>query len=495
MTKTDSVFAEILGRSGDDERPAILGTDFCEYGELRRKVEQLVVHLKDAGVGSGDRVGVSLDPGLGYLVALLAVRAAGATAVLFGTSWTPFEQKRCFGHSQPGWILSTQTPPVGESAEVTRECFEIGVELFTFKPVASPLTAEPDDAVIIYTSGTTGAPKGVVLSESALSANVRAVAEYLELTSTDSTAVFTPTCYAYAVSQFLTHALVGAAIAPVPTYLRFPMAVLQACDSYRLTGLAANPTAFRIFTRLEAPENWDFSSVRYIMSGGQFLDARLVASLFERFTNAGIVNMYGASENSPRISYYWLEDRGGEEASRFYPVGTPVGGTRIEIRDDDGKPIPNGEVGEIAVTGTSLMRGFWRDPAATAAKVRDGWLHTGDLGFIDPESRLILTGRQSNVINVGNDKVSPEDVERVLLEVPGIAEAGVYGVKDPVTGESVRAKVVVDAGSEQGIAEMQHHCRRMLSAYKVPREIQIVDALPRTLYGKLDRRKLKEEGA
>jgi long-chain acyl-CoA synthetase len=353
--------------------------------------------------------------------------------------------------------------------------------------------SETDDAIIIYTSGTTGAPKGVVLPESSLSANVRAVADYLGPTEQDSTAVFTPTCYAYAVSQFLTHALTGAAIAPIPTYLRLPMAVLQACDGYHLTGLAANPTAFRMFTRLETPEHWDFTSVRYIMSGGQFLDARLVSKLLQRFENTRIVNMYGASENAPRISYYWLEDRGGDEPARFYPVGYPVGGTRIEIREENDQPVPGGGVGEVAVSGSSLMRGFWQDPEATATRIRNGWLHTGDLGYIDDQGRLVLTGRQSNVINVGNEKVSPEDVERVLLEVPGVAEAGVYGVDDPMTGESVRAKVVLEESVDVSVAELQHHCRRMLSAYKVPREIGIVDNLPRTLYGKLDRRRLKEQ--
>jgi acyl-CoA synthetase (AMP-forming)/AMP-acid ligase II len=232
--------------------------------------------------------------------------------------------------------------------------------------------------------------------------------------------------------------------------------------------------------------------VRYIMSGGQFLDGRLVMRLCERLPNTRIVNMYGASENSPRISYHWVEDQGSDDPARFYPVGIPVQGTRMEIRSDDDGPVPVHEVGEVVVGGTSLMRGYWRDAEATTAKLRNGWLHTGDLGYLDEGNRLVLTGRASNVINVGNEKVSPEDIERVLLEVKGVAEAGVFGVADPVTGESVRAKVVVEAGAAVEPETMLQHCRLMVSGYKVPREIRIVDALPRTLYGKLDRTKLKE---
>lgn len=347
--------------------------------------------------------------------------------------------------------------------------------------------------MIIYTSGTTGSPKGVILTERGLSANVRAVASYLDLRPSDSTVVFTPTCYAYAVSQFLTHALAGAAILPMPTYLRFPMAILQGVATARLTGIAANPTSFRMLLGLDVPADWDLSSVRYVMSGGQFLDARLVARLCERFPRTRVVNMYGATENGPRISYHWVEDRGADDPARFYPVGRAVDGTRIEIRDDEDRPVAGPEqVGEVVVAGTSLMRGYWRDPETTAQRIRDGWLHTGDLGFLDPRGELVLTGRSSNIINTGNEKVSPEEVERALLEVPGIAEAGVYGRPDPVTGESVCAKIVVEAGAQVDLWDVQRHCRLVLSAYKVPREVTIVDALPRTLYGKMDRRKLKE---
>lgn len=487
-----SVFASILARSGDEERPAIVGGSPLTYGALRSAVEELAEKLRAAGAGPGSRIGVSLDPGAGYLVSLLAVRAAGGATVLFGTSWTPSEQARIFAHAKPGWILGAMQPAVGEMPVAEDPVPAIGGKLYRYAAGDDAPPSEPGDAVIIYTSGTTGAPKGVVLTEEGLSANVRAVASYLDLTPEDSTVVFTPTCYAYAVSQFLTHALAGAAILPMPTFLRFPMAILQGVAVHRLTGLAANPTSFRILLGLDVPPDWDLSSVRYVMSGGQFLDARLVARLHERFPGTRVVNMYGATENGPRISYHWLEDRGADDPARFYPVGKAVEGTGIEIRDDEDRRVADGEVGEVVISGTSLMRGYWLDPETTAKRIRNGWLHTGDLGLLDPQGNLFLTGRSSNIINTGNEKVSPEEVERALLEIPGIAEAGVYARPDTVTGESVCAKIVVEPGAEVDLLEVQRHCRLVLSAYKVPREVTTVDALPRTLYGKMDRRKLKE---
>ena len=375
-----SIYSEILGRSDDGGRLAILGRNAASYGELRHRVERLARRLTEAGVGTGARVGLSLDPGAGYLVGLLGIRAAGATAVLFGTSWTPFEQRRCFLHAQPGWVIAGGEPAVGAVSESPIACEEVDGQIHSYPCADAPPASHPDDAVIIYTSGTTGAPKGVVLPESAISANVRAVAAYLELSKSDSTAVFTPTCYAYAVSQFLTHAFAGASIFPIPSYLRFPMVVPQACSVHRLTGLAANPTSFRIILGLDIPSDWDLGSVRYVMSGGQFLDARLVMRLSQRFPRARVVNMYGASENSPRISYHWVEDRGGDDPARFYPVGTAVDGTRIEIRDDQDRAVPAGGRAKwssavrasCAATGRTPMRrpqsyataGFIRETSA-----------------------------------------------------------------------------------------------------------------------------------
>jgi len=136
------------------------------------------------------------------------------------------------------------------------------------------------------------------------------------------------------------------------------------------------------------------------------------------------------------------------------------------------------------------MRGYWKDPAATSERLKDGWFHTRDLGFVDGDGLLHLTGRQNTLINIGNEKVAPEEVEKVLLQIPGVEDAAVYGASDPLLGESVRAQVVLAPEARIEVADLQRHCRKKLSSYKLPRRILVTNGIPRTLYGKIDRKKL-----
>jgi long-chain acyl-CoA synthetase len=138
--------------------------------------------------------------------------------------------------------------------------------------------------------------------------------------------------------------------------------------------------------------------------------------------------------------------------------------------------------------------GQFKDPGATAERLRDGWFHTRDVGYLDDQGFLHLTGRETNLINIGNEKVSPEEVERVLLDLPGVREAAVYGAPDALLGESVHARVVLEPGARLQVTQLQRHCRERFSGFKVPRRILIAESIPKTLYGKIDRRKLREEG-
>jgi acyl-CoA synthetase (AMP-forming)/AMP-acid ligase II len=321
---------------------------------------------------------------------------------------------------------------------------------------------------------------------------VRAVAGYLELTPQDGAPVFTPPCYAYSLSQNLVTTWTGGRLLPVASGLLFPMEILRALAQERLTGLSATPTAFRLLCQLDYDEALDLSSVRYAMLGGQFLDPHLVGLTTSLFPNARVVNMYGCTENCPRISYHYVSGTSGLSDRGYYPVGRPVEGTEIQIVGEDGAPVVPGEKGEVLIRGTSLMRRYWKDPEATAARLADGWFHTKDLGFLDAEKRLHLSGRLAIVINIGNEKVSPEEVEAVIGQVEGVMDAAVFGRPDPVLGQTVHAVIVTEPGSVVDVADIQRHCRRELSGYKVPRGIEFVEDLPRTHYGKIDRMALAE---
>jgi acyl-CoA synthetase (AMP-forming)/AMP-acid ligase II len=271
----------------------------------------------------------------------------------------------------------------------------------------------------------------------------------------------------------------------------FPMDVLHSIAVHGLTGFSATPTACRILCNLALETEEKYDSVRFVMCGGQFLDLGLVRLIESIFPRARVVNMYGCTENSPRIAYHYADEPDGSDEHGYFPVGRPVLGTDVRIVVDSGDAAP-GETGEVVIRGTSLMRGYWRDAETTRERLRDGWFHTRDLGYADPRGRLYLTGRQSTIINIGNEKVSPEEVEKVLLEFAGVTDAAVYGRPDRLLGESVEAQLVLDAGAQTLLGDIQRHCRERISGYKVPRRFVTVNAIPRTLYGKIDRARLRE---
>jgi acyl-CoA synthetase (AMP-forming)/AMP-acid ligase II len=485
----ETVFDKVLG-GGDGDRPFIIGDSPRSYGDLRAAAGLIADRLRAAGCRQGTRVGVCFDQGFEYAAALFGVWKAGGVSVLMSPDWTVHEKDRVLGHAEARLALA-DTPVLG-AQKPSRALPVEGLDALLHEyPVSETESAEPGDAVLIYTSGTTGTPKGVMLTASGITANVAAVAEYLGLGPGERSPVFTPTCYAYSLSQNLSHAWAGAALFPAPSGLMFPREILLGIASHRLTGISGTPTVFRILAELDPELDVDLSSIRYAMVGGQPLNTRLVSALGSLFPRARVVNMYGCSENSPRISYHWADKDAGLDEHGYYAVGVPVRGTEIRIGpSSDGVP-----GGEVLISGSSLMRGYWRDPAATAERLRDGWFHTRDLGYLDPQGRLHLTGRETNIINIGNEKVSPEEVERVLLELPGIREAAVYGAPDALLGESVHARVVLDPEARLQVTQIQLHCRERVSGFKVPRRILVVDSLPKTLYGKIDRKKLREIAA
>lgn len=483
-----SIYDEILGRERNLDKLFILGQSPASYGDLLREVDLIEAYLRKMGCNEYDRVGICLNQGLGYVASILGIRKRGSVGVLMSSGWTDRELGQVFSHSEVRFVI-TDVPILGKRNPArfkNIEHLKCRILEYESHPETNSLKG---DAIIIYTSGTTGKPKGVVLTERGISCNVRAVSKYLELCSDDSSPIFTPTCYSYSLSQVLTHAWAGAAILPITTRLIFPMEILDGISTYSLTGVAGTATAFRILMELKHSSELKFSSVRYAMIGGTHFGPKLSELVSAKFNNSRILNIYGCTENSPRISYFYIDGKVGLSKSNHFSVGRQISGTNIRVLTPEGREADPGKIGEITIAGNSLMRGYWKDPGATADRMRDGWFYTRDLGYIDKDGLLYLTGRKDTIINVGNEKVSPEEVEMIITEIEGIEEAVVYGVPDPILGETVHANVKIERDSCIQTADIQRFCRNKLSSYKIPRRINFVDSIPRTLYGKIDRKR------
>lgn len=488
-----SIFEDIIGRTLFLEKEAIIGNQNLTYSELIKLSEKLTTFLKLLGIGKGSIVGICLSNSAEYVIAILAVYQLGGICVLLNPESTSYENQYIRSNSCMSFLITNNDfNTVEDMYEELKKHSWNGLQI-----IGPNLQSNHDyeivhgDCMIIYTSGSTARPKGVVLTDNSISNNIRAVSHYLNLTSQDKTIVFTPPAYTYAISQVFTHLWVGGSILPYSHGLRFPYEINRYISDYNFTGLAANPTSYRLLTSIKLKSSFSFDSVRYVMSGGQPLDSYLVNNLSKRFRTAQIVNMYGCTENSPRISYCWLPKNIPPHSSKPWPVGHAIEGTQIRIINDAGIELTQGEIGQIQISGTSLMRSYWREPRLTNERLIEGWFKTGDLGYIDSTGALNLTGRIDNIINVGHEKVSPEEIEEVIRATDLVRDVGVTAVDDNLLGNRTVALVVLKEDKDI-LENLKIECKKNLSTHKVPKKFIKVKELPKTLYGKINRQKLKE---
>lgn len=391
----------------------------------------------------------------------------------------------------PEWVdLATglegqRTECVGFTVEQGPEALQALVEALPSArtQAARSALALDNPAMIIYTSGTTGSPKGVLLSHGNLESNARTIASYLEIQPNDRTLCVLPFYFSYGNSVLHSHLWSGASIV-LEDNLAFPQVTLRKLQDERITGFPGVPSTFAMLLRCRL-EEFDLSSLRYLTQAGGHMPSAMVERLRQSIPHAKLFVMYGQTEATARISYLPPERLGDKLGS----VGRPIDGVRVEVRDGS-TVVPSGEVGEICVSGPNVMLGYWRNPEATRRALDDGWLRTGDLGYVDDEGFLYLTGRAVEMIKVGAFRVSPLEVEEVLATMDGIADAAVVGVADEMLGQVVKAIVVPEDGRALDVMAIKEHCRRNLASYKVPKFVEVTAALPRTSSGKVQRFKL-----
>lgn len=487
----ETIFDTILGRQTWGSRPAILGDEACDYGQLMARAGSLARAISKSGIAPGARVCVNIPPSRDYVTALVAVYRAGGIIVPMNPRAAPDEKRYMLSHSGAQLIVTSQdNDKTSEFLKPKSETVWNDLRLLSLDAKETG-TPDKDDCCIVYTSGSTSRPKGAVLGRYALSCNVRAVANDLSLSPGDKSIVFTPPAYTYALSQTLTHLWAGGSILPWPHGLMYPIQILKAVAELRLTGLAANPTSMRMFSSPKRFGSLNLDSVRYVKSAGQPLYTNLAREMAALFPQARIICTYGCTENSPRIAHYWLPsevpDRDGP-----WPVGRALSGTEVRITDDPGEPTAAGETGSILIRGSSLMRCYWNEPESTREQLHDGWFRTGDLGYFDEEARLNVVGRADNIIGVGHEKVSPEEVEAVISKIEGVAEVAVGGIPDPLLDHVPVALLVLDGEESRTLDKIRDVCRNKLSSPKIPSKLIVIDSIPKTMYGKPDRKAIKD---
>jgi len=359
------------------------------------------------------------------------------------------------------------------------------------KAAPAPITrvADMDEpAVLQYTGGTTGLSKGVMLTHRNLMANVTQCKEWVYRAVPGQEVMLTavPMFHVYGMTVCMNYGLaMGAKLVLLP---RFEIdQLLITIHKERPTLFPGAPTMYIAIINHPKLQQYDLTSINCCISGSASLPAEVQAR-FEELTQGKIVEGYGLSEASPvtHVNPIWERRKNGS-------IGLPWPDTECRIVDSEGAALPPGEIGEIIVRGPQVMKGYWNQPEETAAVLKDGWLYTGDMGYMDEQGYFYLVDRKKDVIVAGGFKVYPREVEEVLYEHPAVQEAVVVGIPDPYRGESVKAFLVLAAGRKADGKELDAYCRERLASYKVPREYEFRSELPKTMVGKILRRQLQDE--
>ena len=356
-----------------------------------------------------------------------------------------------------------------------------------------------DTSILMFTAGTTGQPKGVMLTHDNLATyvlnNVSPADPDIEEKN-----ILTVPLYHIAGMQAVLAAVYGGRTLVVQRQFD-PSDWMTLVETESVTRAMMVPTMLKQLMEHEEFPKRNLSSLQVITYGAAPMPVEVITKAIEVFPGTRFINAFGQTESASTITMltpedHFIEGTPGERAiklKRLGSIGRALGDTEVKIFDEDGSEQPVDEVGEIVARGPRVMKGYWKAEEATNSTIRNGWLYTGDIGYMDEAGYIFLSGRAKDIIIRAGENISPEQVEATLHSHPAIDEAAVIGVPDPQWGEKVRAIVALKAGAQASEADIIEHCRGQLASFKKPESVIFVDSLPRNPLGKVLKRVLREE--
>jgi|SRR5579875_2525742 len=495
--------------------------------DVDRMSDALAVALLDKGLPAGGRVAVYMQNVPQYLITMLAAWKAGGIMVSINPMYRNREVTHIIRDSGASAVVCLEelyedvvaqvrneqsVPLVITTSEldfvenpddfaVLKDCRRrspSGTEdflnlLHTYQGrVPEPTSPTLDDvAFLTYTSGTTGPAKGAMNTHGNVVFTAQAYRDWIKLGRDDVILGIAPLFHITGLIGHMALAILG----PIPLVLAYrfePNVMLEMIQRWRATFTIGAITAFTAIMNAPSVDQWDLSSMKKVYTGGQPVPAATVDSFEERF-GLYIRQAYGLTETTSPTHFVPLGKRSpADPASGCLSVGVPIFNTGACVLDDEGNVLPPGEVGEIALSGPQVVPGYWQNPEETAIAFRNGWFRTGDVGMMDDGGWFYVVDRKKDQINASGYKVWPREVEDALYEHPAVREVAVVGVPDEYRGETVKAFVSLRPGMSVSVDELKAHSRQRLAAYKVPRDIEFIDEIPKTASGKILRRELRE---
>jgi long-chain acyl-CoA synthetase len=498
MNPTGNLAANLV-RTADryPDRPAVRLDDFVlTYATMNTRSARVAGLLRERGVRPGDRVAVMLPNVPEFAILYYGILRAGGVVVPMNPLLKAREVAYYLADSEARWIFAGSGCAEDAGAGAARAgatCVVIDADFGALLGSSSPFSevverTGRDTAVILYTSGTTGQPKGAELTHANLASNVEVFAtDLVRLEPDDVIFGGLPLFHSFGQTCGLNAAVsVGASLTLVP---RFDAGrVVEVLERDHVTVFEGVPTMYVALLGTPDRLGRDLSALRVCVSGGAALPVEVMRG-FEAAFNCVILEGYGLSETSPVASFNH-PDRPRKPGS----IGTPIRGVEMRVADEWGKDVPAGEVGEIVIRGHNVMKGYWRRADATAEAIADGWFRSGDLARVDDDGYFFIVDRRKDLIIRGGYNVYPREIEEVLYEHPAVAEAAVIGVPDAALGEEVGAAVVLRPGHAATPEEIREYAKGQVAAYKYPRRVWLLDALPKGPTGKVLKREIRPPG-
>jgi long-chain acyl-CoA synthetase len=465
------------------------------YDLLNEGTARFAGLLKSKGFEPGDRVGIMLPNVPYFAIAYYGTLRAGGVVVPMNVLLKGRETS--FYLTDPGAKIIVAWHDFLDAAQQGAD--EAGAEVIPVKPGEFEKLvgeAEPDHdvvdveddqtAVILYTSGTTGKPKGAELTHANMHANCTIAADTLGQMGEDDVLLGAlPLFHSFGQTCSLNGAIYkGAMLSMIPRF--DPDKALEIIKRDQVTLFQGVPTMFNGMLNAKTADEADVSSLRLCMSGGSAMPEEVMRKFEEKF-GCKVLEGYGLSETSPVASFNHPD-----KANKPGSIGTPIEGVEMKLVDDDGKEVPEGEIGEIAIRGHNIMKGYYnREDATKEAIDEDGWFKSGDMGKRDDDGYYFIVDRKKELIIRGGYNVYPREIEEVLYEHPAIAEAAVIGIPDDNMGEEVGAAIVLKDGEDADVETIRAFVKEQVANYKYPRKIWITDELPKGPTGKILKREIE----
>ncbi|WP_439676615.1 long-chain-fatty-acid--CoA ligase [Embleya sp. MST-111070] len=486
------------------------GAASTTFRDLRERVARLAGALRGLGVGPDDRVAVLALNSARYLECLTAVPWAGGVLNPVNIRWSPAEIAFSLDDSRTGVLIvddafAAMVPALQAASSSLRVVVHMGDPpadsgmhgyedlIAATAPIPDAQRGGGDLAGVFYTGGTTGFPKGVMLSHDNLLASA--------MGGLVATAAYRITPNARVLHAAPLFHIAGFGVSLMTSILGVPQVVLPVFDPERAAAIIARERITEVFLAptmlrmtLDHPKfaDHDLSSLRMLTYGASPITSALLEQVLAALPGVALVQAYGQTELSPLATLLLPEDHLAGDPAKLRSAGRPCLHADVRVVGPDGNELPRGDIGEIVSRGSHVMTGYWNRPEETEQALRDGWMHTGDLGFMDADGYLTVVDRLKDMIVTGAENVYSAEVENAINTHPDVACCAVIGLPDPRWGERVHAVVVPHPGHELTAERLRAHVKTLIAGYKAPRSVEFVDALPLTAAGKVRKSVLRE---